>query len=92
MQPSVATPNGSHMYLYLPNREENVVKYVYDTRSVFSLNRKKFIEFTSFCQVIYFCFIRCAGKCLSQQVGIVLENFILNEIIYLICYIFIQFN
>ena len=62
--------------------------YVYDTRPVFSLDRIKFIEFTSFHQVIYFGFIRCEGKCLSQQVGIVLENFILNEIIYSICYIY----
>ena len=62
----------------------SVYNSVYDTRSVLSLNRIHFIEFTSFCKVIYFGFIRYEGKCFSQQhVGIVLVNFILNEIILL---------
>ena len=34
-----------------------------------------FISNTSFCQVIYHGFLRCEGKCSSQQqVGIELEN------------------
>ena len=37
---------------------------------------------TSFHQVIYFGFLRCEEKCLSQQqVGNVLENVIPNELI-----------
>ena len=27
MSPAGATPNGNHLYLYLPIRQENVVKY-----------------------------------------------------------------
>ena len=58
----------------------SVYDSVYDTRSGFSLNRKIYCKITSFCQVINIGFIRCEGKCFSQQhVGIVAENCILNK-------------
>ena len=67
----------------------SVYSYISDTRSVFWLNRIKLFEITNFCQVIYFDFLMSEEKCLSQQqVGIMLENVILNEIIYLL-YLFL---
>ena len=57
---------------------------IYMWHKVSFLNEQnKFNLYTSFCQVIHSGFLRCEGKCSSQQqVGIMLEIFILNEIIY----------
>ena len=49
----------------------------------FLSEQNKFDFNTSFCQVTYSGFLRCEGKCSSyQQVGIVLENFILNKLLF----------
>ena len=63
----------------------SVFVYIFDSKVCILIEQKKLLlEITSFCQIIYFGFPRCEGKCLSQQqVGNVLENFILNEIIHL---------
>ena len=42
-------------------------KSKHDTRSNFSLNRINFYFFTSFHQVTYTGFLKCEGKCSSQQ-------------------------
>ena len=63
----------------------SVFIYIFNTKvSILIEQNKILLEITTFCQVIYFGFLRCGEKCLSQQqVGIVLENFILTIIIYL---------
>ena len=62
----------------------SVFIYIFDSKvSILIEQNKILLEITSFCQIIYFGFPRCEGKYLSQQVGNVLENFILNEINYL---------
>ena len=62
----------------------SVCIYIFDTKvSILTEQNKILLEITSFCQVIYFGFLSCERKCLSQQqAGNVLENFILNEIYY----------
>ena len=45
--------------------------------------QNKFYFYASFCHITYYGFLRCEGKCSSyQQVGIVLDNFILNKFFY----------
>ena len=50
--------------------------------------QNKFILYTSFRQVIYSGFLTCEGKCSSQQIGILLENFILKLFINLLKLLF----
>ena len=59
--------------------------YIFDTNvSILIEQNKILLEIKGFHQVIYLAASDVRGKCLSQQqVGNVLENFILNEIIYL---------
>ena len=58
--------------------------YIYLTQKVWILTKQNnnFLSTTSFCQVIYHGFLRCEGKCSSQQqVGIVLKDIDLHNLI-----------
>ena len=74
----------SQFYIILALSITIIALVRYMSHKVSFLNdQNKFNLYTSFCQVIYSGFLRCEGKCSSQQkVGIELGNFILNEIIY----------
>ena len=69
-----------HIYMHAHINTWSCI-YVWHKVSFLS-EQNKFISNTGFCQVTYSGFLRCEGKCSSyQQVGIVLENFILNKFI-----------